>query len=212
MPTPCQMGLRDYITCPSYNPHSQIIPHSPTPWRPRFITTKPYSEHSMAGGEQETEPFPSRALLPICGFSLCSTRPARASVLAQKGQHPLPSIAPAHQARDVLLELGDGPAGRTAAQSGWPQLGVEAKSVGWHFSLPILIKIIEHCVGNPEQHPPCSVCRRNPSCVRVPTSHATPPLPPPDSALCQSQPMHHSTEVGVHKCRMCPVAGVTSWW
>lgn len=47
MPTPCQMGLRDYITWPSYNPHSQIIPHSPTPWRPRFITTQQYFEHSM---------------------------------------------------------------------------------------------------------------------------------------------------------------------
>lgn len=48
MPTPCQMGLRDYITWPSYNPHSQIIPHSPTPWRPRFITTQQHFEDSMA--------------------------------------------------------------------------------------------------------------------------------------------------------------------
>lgn len=145
-----------------------------------------------------------------------------AFVLTRKGQHPLQSITPARQAQDVLLELGDGPTGRTAGQSGdapagqsrWTQLGVEAKSVGWHFSLPVLIKIIEHCVGNPEKHPSCSVCRSNPSCARVPTSHATPPLPPPDSTLCQSQSVHHSTEVGVdgHKCQICPVAGVTSWW
>jgi len=48
MPTPCQMGLGDYITWPSYNPHSQRIPHSPTPWRPRFITTEQRFEHSVA--------------------------------------------------------------------------------------------------------------------------------------------------------------------
>lgn len=198
MPTPCQMGLRDYITWPSYNPHSQIIPHSHSPWRPRFITTEQYFEHSMAqswwGGGYRASP--SRALLPIREFILCSTvssetTPAWGDVLTQRGQYPLQPSTSANWGQGMLPELGGGPAGRAtgqsghapAGQSGQTQPGEAVKSVGWHFSLTLLIKIIKHCVGNPEKHPSCSVCRWNPSCVQVPTFHPTLPLPPPDSTL-----------------------------
>lgn len=96
MPTPCQMGLRDYITWPSYNPHSQIIPHSPTPWRPRFITTQQYFEHSMAqswwGGGSRAIPLKGTTFNMLNPFSaaVSSERPYRhGRVLTQKEQHPV---------------------------------------------------------------------------------------------------------------------------
>lgn len=149
-----------------------------------------------AGGEQDTEPFPSRALLPICEFIPCSTAssettPAWRDVLTQKGQYPLRPTAPTNWGRGTLPERGGGPADRAtgqggdapAGQSGQTQPGIAVKSVGWHFSLTVLIKIIKHCVGNPGKQPSCSVCRWNPPCVQVPTFHPTPLLPPLGSTL-----------------------------
>lgn len=63
-----------------------------------------------------------------------------------------------------------------------------AKSVGWHFSTTISTEIIKHCVGNPEQHPSCSVCRWNPPCVQVPVAPPARPLSPPDSILLRLYP------------------------
>lgn len=84
----------------------------------------------------------------------------------------------------VTGQRGDVPAG----QSGQIQPGVAAKSVGWHFSTTVSTEIIKHCVGNPEQHPSCSVCRWNPACVQVPAAPPARPLSPPDSILLRLYP------------------------
>lgn len=220
MPTPCQMGLRDYITWPSYNPHSQIIPHSPTPWRPRFITTQQYFEHSMAqswwGGGSRAIPLKGTTFNMLNPFSaaVSSERPYRhGRVLTQKEQHPVQPSTRAFQGRGCCQGSG-GPAGTVtgqpgdvpAGQSGQIQPGVAAKSVAWHSSTSVLIEIIKHCVGNPEKHPSCSVCRWNPPCVQVPASPPAPPLSPPDSILfrlypCATPPRWESRAINA-KCAL----------
>lgn len=115
MPTPCQMGLRDYITWPSYNPHSQIIPHSPTPWRPRFITTQQYFEHSMA---QSWWGVGYRAI-PLKGTTSNMLNPSSAAQCPLKGHTGMASCVDSKGAASCATRhfCTLGPGG--AARGGW---------------------------------------------------------------------------------------------